>query len=116
MIHPDLLTSLHNFFPSVCLIEKAASDHSDYRDEVLTWTTRHADIPCAIAPAKAGGKEIKKDEETYVVATHHVTLAGYYDDIIEKDRAIIGALTLDILLVESDSHHKTTRLSCEVVR
>lgn len=117
MIHPDLLTSLHNFFPSVALIEKSASDHSDYRDEELTWTTRHADVPCVVAPgATTGSKEVKKDDMTYVVATHHVTLAGYYDDIIEKDHVVVDGLTLDILLVESDSHHKTTRLSCEVVR
>lgn len=114
MIHGSLLGALHRFFPSVALIEKAASSYDAYRDEVLTWSTRYADIACVVAPTK--GREVKRDDMTYVVATHHVTLAGYYDDIIEKDRVQVDGLTFDILLVEADSHHKTTRLACEVVR
>jgi hypothetical protein len=116
LIHPDLLTSLHNFFSSECTIEVSDDSFDDYKDEVKDWDPKagHIDIPCAIAAA--GRNEVKRPDMTYVPATHRVTLAGYYPLITEKMRAVVEGLTLDILLVEFDSHQKTTRLSCEVVR
>ena len=114
LIHPKLLESLHDFFPSLCTIEASTDSYDDYGDEVKDWDPKYEDIPCAIAAA--GRNEVKRPDMTYVPATHRVTLAGYYPLITEKMQAVIGGLTLDILLVEHDSHQKTTRLSCEVVR
>jgi head-tail adaptor len=115
LIHPKMLESLHRFFPSRCMIEEATVTVDEYRDEVSAWSARlgHEDIPCAMAAA--GGQEVKRPDMTYVPATHRVTLAGHYPEITEKMRAVVDDITLDILLVEHDSHGQTTRLACEVV-
>lgn len=115
LIHPRLLTDLFRFFASNCTIQRATQSADTYRSEVLTYANLagHVSIPCIIAPT--GGQEIKAPNMTYVVASHHVTLAGYYPNIREKDRAIIGTMTLDILIVECDSQAETTRLICQIV-
>jgi len=80
---------------------------------VKAWTDRHTDVPCNVMPLK--GREIKRPNQTYVVANTSIALQGHYDDIVESDRAIVGNTTYDILLVESPLS-TMTRLSCEVVR
>jgi len=59
--------------------------------------------------------EIKRPNQTYVVANTSIALQGHYADIVESDRAIVGGTTYDILLAESPLG-TMTRLSCEVVR
>ena len=113
LIHPKLLENLHNFYPSLCRIEVATETSDDYYDEVKSWAPKYVDIPCSIATS--GGQEVKRPDMTFVPATHRISLA-YHPGITEKMRAVVNGLTLDILLVEHDSHQITTRLSCEVVR
>jgi head-tail adaptor len=116
LLHPDLLTSLPDFFPSLCTIQSVTITRDGYKGEVETLATLHADVPCVMAPAGVGGREIKRPDMTYVVATHTVVLAAYYADITEKMHAVVDGLTLNILIVAHDSHSKMTRLACEVVR
>jgi len=115
LIHPRLLDNLYNFFASSCTIQRATVTISNYGEETLTWANVAAlvSLPCALAPA--GGREVKQADMTYVIASHYVTLGGNYA-VYEKDRAIIGALTLDILLVTHDSQNETTHLDCQTVR
>jgi len=80
---------------------------------VTAWSDRHTDVPCNVMPLK--GREIKRPNQTYVVANTSIALQGHYADIVESDRAIVGSTTYDILLVESPLS-TMTRLSCEVVR
>lgn len=117
LIHPDMLEDLPQFFSSTCTIQSLTVSADTYFDEVDSWSTLHTAIPCAIAfpGLKGGGMEVKRSDMTYVVASHIVDLAGYYPDITETMRAVVGSLTLDILLVQADSHHKMTRLTCQVV-
>jgi len=118
IIHPDLLTDLHRFFSSVCTIQEVptpiATDAAG--EEILAFVdlADHVDLPCTIAPS--GGQEVRKPDKTYVIASHHVTLAGHYPTVIEKMRAVVNGTALDILLVESDSQSETTRLACQIAR
>jgi head-tail adaptor len=110
----DSFSDLSDFFTSTCTIQEAAIAYDAAGGEQYTWNDKagHIGLSCAIGPT--GGKEIKRPDMTYVVATHRVLLAGYYPDIGEKMRAVVDGTALDILLVESDSQQKLTRLSCRL--
>ena len=126
IVHPELFTgdyaSLSDFFASTCTIQRAAIAYDTFGAEVFTWgdLAGHVDLACTIAPVDSSAKEVKAADQTYVVASHHVTLGSYHPDIGEKDRAVVtntasDTLTLDILLVETDSQSDSTRLYCQLV-
>ena len=116
LIHPRLLDNLYNFFASSCTIQSATWTRDTAGEEQPTWgdLVGHVAIPCALAPA--GGREVKQADMTYVVASHYVTLSGNYPTVLEKMRAVMGTLTLDILLVTHDSQNETTHMDCQIVR
>ncbi len=111
--HPELLTDLKRFFPSVCVIQNHTTVKDSYCEDVQNWHDLHADVPCAVAPA--GGDEVQRADMTYVKTSHTVLLAGHYSDVEETMRVLVDGLALDIRLVEHDSHATVTRLACEVV-
>ena len=113
IVDPRLMGALGSHFPSRCTIQYLTETVDTDGQMVKTWTDRHADVPCNVAPLK--GREIKRPNQTYVVANTSIALQGYYPDIKESDRATVGGTTYDILLVES-LLSTMTRLSCEVVR
>jgi len=105
--------ALESHFPDRCTIQCLTETVDADGQVVKTWTDRHADVPCNVMPLK--GREIKRPNQTYVVANTSIALQDYCPDIVESDRAIVGSTTYDILLVESPLN-TMTRLSCEVVR
>lgn len=115
MFHPKLLDSLSSFFNSTCTIQEYTETQDEWGEPIKTWADKadHIDIPCTIAPS--GGQEVKRPDMTYVVSTHHITLKGHYLDITEAMQVVVAGKNYDILLVEHDSHGKTTRLTCQVV-
>jgi len=105
--------ALESHCPDRCTIQCLTETVDADGQVVKTWTDRHADVPCNVMPLK--GREIKRPNQTYVVANTSIALQDYCPDIVESDRAIVGSTTYDILLVESPLN-TMTRLSCEVVR
>lgn len=113
LIDERLMASLGSHFPETCKIQ-SLTEGVDYDGQVVEeWTDRYASVPCLSTPLK--GREIRKPNQTYVVATTSIALQGLYSDIVESDRAIVGGTTYNILLVEHILG-TMTRLSCEVVR
>ena len=113
IVDPRLMGALESHFPDRCTIQCLTETVDADGQVVKTWTDRHADVPCNVMPRK--GREIKRPNQTYVVANTSIALQDYCPDIVESDRAIVGSTTYDILLVESPLN-TMTRLSCEVVR
>jgi len=115
IVSPRMLTRLHEFYPSTVTIQEATEPRDTYGGYSQVWANKvgYVDLDCRLSPA--GGKEVKKPDQTYVVATHIISIAGYYPGIHEKDRAIIAAQPFDILLVENDGQGDTTRLLVEIV-
>jgi len=113
IVDPRLMGALESHFPDRCTIQCLTETVDADGQVVKTWTDRHADVPCNVMPLK--GREIKRPNQTYVVANTSIALQDYCPDIVESDRAIVGSTTYDILLVESPLS-TMTRLSCEVVR
>ena len=113
IVDPRLMGALESHFPDRCTIQCLTETVDTDGQVVKTWTDRYTDVPCNVMPLK--GREIKRPNQTYVVANTSIALQGHYADIVESDRAIVGSTTYDILLVESPLN-TMTRLSCEVVR
>ncbi len=115
LIHPGLLVNLRNFFASQCTIRQSTVTQDSIGGESHNWAdlAGHTNIPCTIAPS--GGREVKRSDMAYVIATHHVTLAGHYPQVQETMKAVVDGLELEIALVEHDSHQVTTRLACVLV-
>ncbi|OGO04000.1 MAG: hypothetical protein A2Y91_03475 [Chloroflexi bacterium RBG_13_54_8] len=116
LIDGHLLTSLSRFYPSVCDIQTYTDENQDsYGQPNPLWIdfVGHVDIPCALSAAK--GQEVKNQDMTIGIATHIIALAGYYPTITYKMRAVIDSQNYDILLCETDSHVKMTRLTCQIV-
>lgn len=113
IIDPRFMDEMADYFPSLCTIQEDVGVEDAHGIAIEDWQTfaGHADIPCAIAAT--GGQEVKQTDQTYVVANFKVGLRGFYETITEKMRAVVtgaNAGTYDILLVESSSHAKATRL------
>lgn len=115
LIDSRLFGVLADFYPSTVTIQEATEGQGSYGEETLSWAdkTGHVDLSCRLAPS--GGREVKKADQTYVVATHVIAIAGSYPTIAEKDRAVIEGQNYDILLVENDGQERSTRLMVEVV-
>jgi len=113
IVDPRLLETMADYFPSLCTIQEDVGIEDAHGMIAEDWQTfaGHADIPCAVAAT--GGQEVKQTDQTYVVANFKVALRGFYETITEKMRAVVtgaNAGTYDILLVESSSHSRATRL------
>ncbi len=65
-------------------------------------------LPCALAPSR--GDEVKRPDQTFVVSDYTLSLPSNHPEIKEKWRAIVGTVTYDILLVQTDSMAGITRL------
>ena len=113
IMHERLLANLTAFYPSLCTIQEATYIVDTVGEPQPTWADFLTDIPCRISPA--GGNETKRSDETYEVATHVINLAGYYVTITVPMRAEIDGVLYDILSIEHDGNHFTTRLRAQVV-
>jgi hypothetical protein len=115
LIHPRIFERLYNFYPSEVTIQEATEPQDTYGAFSQIWANKvgYVDLDCRLAPS--GGQEVKKPDQTYVVSTHTIAIAGYYPGIDEKNRAVIGANIFDILLVENDGQGDSTRLIVEIV-
>lgn len=121
LIHPKMLVRLHEFYPVTVTIQDVTETQGTSGEINSVWADKmgYTDLRCRLSPA--GGKEVKKPDQTYVVATHIISIAGFRPGIDEKDRAVVtsplprGVETFDILLVENDGQGDTTRLLAEIV-
>lgn len=121
LIAPGMFTRLHEFYPAQVTIQVVTEPQDAYGAGVPSWANKpgYVELDCRVAPAgqhqAGGGREVKLPDQTYAVSTHTIAITGYYPGIDEKDRAVIGAETFDILLVESDGQSESTRLVAEIV-
>lgn len=113
IVDPRLMGTLESHFPDRCTIQYLSETVDADGQVVKTWTDRYTDVPCNVMPLD--GREIKRPNQTYVVANTSIALQEHYPDIKESDRAIVGGTTYDILFVEHTLDTMTV-LSCEVVR
>jgi len=125
IVDPRMLSRLANFFPSLCTIQEATYTVDTHGYPEPTWEDKegHIDLACAIAPMYQGAPEraeITRADGTIVVATHHISLAGYYPDIRPEMQVVIDrdfgdggfgeGEIWDIVSVETSSHQELTRL------
>jgi len=115
LIHPHLLEHLEEtFFPSLATIQVVTLAINAYREPIETWAdlALHVDIPCAITPASA--RERASADKTVAETTHTAILAGDYQTVTPVHRAVVDGTVYDIMGVEHDSHHITTRLRLKI--
>ncbi len=83
--------------------------------DLVDWTDVLVNIPCMIAPEGVGtppiGDEMAMREWIAEKTEFHVLLDGYYPTILQRYRAVIDGIPLDIKAVESDSQKIMTRLA-----
>lgn len=115
LIHDKMFARLHEFYPITVTIQEATEPQDTYGAPKPRWTNKigYVDLPCRLAPA--GGEEVKRADQTYVVASHIIAIGAFYPGIDEKSRAVVGTQTFNILLVESDGQSESTRLAVELV-
>ncbi len=122
MIHPRMLASLSQFYPSSCTIQRSVLSQDDYGEPTAVWSdlADHVDLACGVAPISAGSptgaNEYRRADLTVTTATHHIALAGNYPTITPAMRAVVDGVAWNILGVEHDSHGVTTRLKVERVQ
>ncbi len=116
IIHPGMLAGLEKFYPQQATIQSRTDTTNAIGELVPAWADVAGLTGLAARRSPAGGRESKQAHEVYTRATDIVALAGYYPTITTAMQCVISGETLDILLVEHDAQHITTRLVCEVVR
>ena len=117
LIHPRLLETIQrDFFPQTCRIEQASKSRNTAGEEVDTWVAVPGweSIPCR--KSAAGGGEQRTNNQVYLDATDRILLAGQFNGLNEKMRAVVDGQAYDILLPEPDSEGLTTRLLVRFVR
>jgi len=110
---PRMLTTLADYFPSLCTIQEPTEVEDDSGAIVAGWTdfAGHVDLPCSLGVNRmGGGGEVKQTDQTYVVSNYTLSLRGYYPTITEKMRIVVDGRAFDIMLVQTDSHGVTTRI------
>ena len=111
LIHPQMMERVQpNFYPSRCTIQQATETQDSYGQPMPDWgdLAGMIDLPCRIAPRST--QERRTPAQVYVTATHQVSLAGYYPNIVEAMQSVVDGVAYNIEGVEHDGNHKTTRL------
>jgi hypothetical protein len=115
MFDPRMLDRLSKFFPSQVTIVTPDNVPDSMGSPVVTDEIVLEGIPCVRAPFNdiipiSGERQLEM--YTYDTATHRITLKGYFPQITTKMIAIMldDNLRYNILGVEHDSHHQTTRM------
>lgn len=119
LIHPKMLEKLADFYPAMCTIQSYDDENQNTHGQpqpVYANLAGHVDIPCRIAPSpREKSREVKREDMTYSVITHDISLAGDYPNVTSKMRAVVGGVSYDILYPQTDGQSHTTRLLVEVV-
>jgi hypothetical protein len=114
LIDPRMVGSLADFFPELCTIKTFTEAKS--ASGAITYTpvdfAGHVALHCRHSPVN--GTEVKRQDQSFSVGSHIIELAGYYSTITTKMTAVVNLITYDILAIEFDGEHKTTRLSVEI--
>jgi head-tail adaptor len=76
IVDPRLMGALESHFPDRCTVQCLTETVDADGQVVKTWTDRHTDVPCNVMPLK--GREIKRPNQTYVVANTSIALQGHY--------------------------------------
>ncbi|KAA3644555.1 MAG: head-tail adaptor protein [Chloroflexi bacterium] len=115
LISSARLTALKDFFPSAGTVQTSAKTRASSGQQDKTWSNLadHVDIACRVSPA--GGREMRKKDQTVATMTHTIALQGHYPSITSQMRFVVESLSYDILLVDHDGQKTYTRLKCEVV-
>lgn len=116
IIHPRLKNALAKFFPLACALQEPMKTQDSSGEENITFATHagYEAIPCRVGAA--GGGQRRGNEQTYLEATHRITLAGSYPDVREQWTAVVDGVRYDILYVARSTEDVTTRLECRIVR
>lgn len=118
LVDPRMLGKLEAFFNTTCTIQQVTETRDGAGGVVLTWAnvTGLVNLVCRRAPAStARTTEMKLESLTYTVNVQTIVIAGYYDTITPKMRAVCDGLTFDVLAVEHDGQTQMTRLACQIV-
>lgn len=115
IIHPDLMTALANFYPSVCTIQSKVDAADSFGQLTSTWSNlaSHIAIACRIAPNTGDERETR--EQAFTRVTHRIALRGYYPSITDQMRVVSGGINYDIERVEHDGQSESTYLMVEQV-
>jgi head-tail adaptor len=121
LIDPRMLTRLMPAYYADTVTIQQRTDTADSYGQMIPAWANVADLinlPCRIAPLVVSTPEYAEralQDKTIVTVTHHITIAGYYPAITVLMRAGDGGTNYDIVAVEYDSEHVTTRLRVKVV-
>lgn len=115
LIHPELKKRIPEQYPDECTIQQREEGTNDFGEPVDEWVDLEGHVDISALKASTGGREIKKEDQTYTIAEYHISLKGYYPDIEENMRAVVNGINHSILLVEHASRNDRTRLAVEVV-
>lgn len=120
----DVLTAVTSTigWPSLVTIQSAPDASSppatgDGQVDLSTWAdvAGLVDLDCMAAPL-AGSAPKTSDEKRTIeylsqMGEFHLLIKGYYPAIVQRQRALVDGVALDICAVEFDSRHIMTRLA-----
>lgn len=113
LIHPDMVESLPDFFPSICTIQEAAESNNVNTNEIeYTWSNLFSGVNCTIG--RDTTLEKRMPDKTVTTSTHRIVLMGLYA-VTEAMRVVIGSDAYNILNVENDEQSVKTSLVVEKV-
>jgi len=104
------------YFPDVCTIQELTTTTSLEGEVEEAWSDLdgHSSIRCSVNPPN-DMHEVKTKDLTYSMASHDISLNGFYPLITASMRAVVKDVPYDILVPKHSGHSTTTLLKCRVV-
>lgn len=118
IISPRLIGSLDStgHFPDTVTIQVVTETKNEYQEPVQSWANALGMVDLAANVAPTSTREVRTPNAVYAEATHTIMLAGAWETITTRQRAVDDrGRVFDILGVETDTFATTTRLMCRMV-
>lgn len=110
IFHSKLFDRLDGFLPQVVTVQANAPTRDSAGQPIASWTdvTGLANLSGRISPVMGQG-EIRRADDTIVIATHVVYLGGDRA-ITEAHRLMVDGLAYDVLLVQKNAERALTQV------
>lgn len=118
IVHPRMLQSLQDFYPSEVAIQAATvTGRKPNGEQIVTWSDFLTGIRGNLAVGSATRSLLERRTATLTIVPGgwSLSLDGYYPTITVEHRAVIDGKAYNITAVHHDSLSESTRLALETV-
>lgn len=117
LIHPNMLTDLKTFYPSLCTLRTPTETVSETGSTTYGYvdTANMVNLPCRLAATS--GSETRTQEQILTVGVYVVDIPLYLAGILTTHQIVVDGKTYGIeeVAYDGENPHHSTKLTLKVV-